>query len=304
MNSVDLQFFCAVASSGGMGKAASQLNTVQSNVTAHIRKLEEELGVPLFYRASNGVTLTSAGERLLPFATHASQLFSDAKRAVVGVGEPMGELNIGSMETTAALRLPAIFSRYLHRFPEVDLHLTTGPTEDLIARVLTREIEGAFVSAPIVHPELTTVSAFEEQLVFIAPAYVTHEDGLRAFMQKQPGVRILVFRSGCSYRQRLERFLSTKGIVDIRRMELGTLDGIIGCVSAGMGISLIPRVVAEAAMRFNAISIHPMPANIGTVETLFVYRNDTFLSAALQSFIAGIGSVEDGGRLTLAATGT
>lgn len=304
MNSVDLQFFCAVASSGGMGKAASQLNTVQSNVTAHIRKLEEELGVPLFYRVSNGVTLTSAGERLLPFATHASQLFSDAKRAVVEVGEPMGTLNIGSMETTAALRLPAIFSRYLQRYPDVDLHLTTGPTEDLMTRVLSREIEGAFVSAPIVHSELTTLPAFEEQLVFIAPAQVTDEDSLRTFMQRRPGIRILVFRAGCSYRQRLERYLSTLGILDIRRMELGSLDAIIGCVSAGMGISLIPRVVAEAALRFNALSIHPMPAHVGTVETVFIHRKDAFLSAALQSFIAGIGRAEEEGRFTLAATGT
>jgi len=66
MDASDLRIFEAVARLGGMNRAAAALNTVQSNVTARIRALEEQLGVQLFRRTSRGVSLTAAGERLLP----------------------------------------------------------------------------------------------------------------------------------------------------------------------------------------------------------------------------------------------
>jgi len=66
MDTADLKFFEAVARLGGMSRAAAELNTVQSNVTARIRVLEDELGTPLFHRHARGVTLTDAGRRLLP----------------------------------------------------------------------------------------------------------------------------------------------------------------------------------------------------------------------------------------------
>ena len=68
MDAGDLRIFEAVARLGGMNRAAAELNTVQSNVTARIRQLEDELGTRLFHRNSRGVTLTDAGERLLSYA--------------------------------------------------------------------------------------------------------------------------------------------------------------------------------------------------------------------------------------------
>jgi DNA-binding transcriptional LysR family regulator len=65
MDAADLKVFATVARIGGMNRAANELHTVQSNVTARVRTLEEELGVQLFYRGQKGVTLTAAGERLL-----------------------------------------------------------------------------------------------------------------------------------------------------------------------------------------------------------------------------------------------
>ncbi|MGV8919277.1 MAG: LysR family transcriptional regulator, partial [Pseudomonas sp.] len=285
MNSVDLQFFAAVATSGGISKAALVLNTVQSNVTGRIRRLEEELGAPLFYRDSKGVSLTSAGERLLPYALHAAQILTDAKRAVDGFGEPEGALNIGSMESTVALRLPPLFSDYLHKYPKVDLHLETATTQELVQKVHSRDIEGAFVAEPINHEGLVVHTAFEEQLVFISPARFKKYSQLLSFMRDSAAMRILVFRSGCSYRCHLERFLADEGINNSRCMELGTLDGIIGCVAGGMGISLIPRVVAESVKGWRDIAIHGMPGKRGMVSTVYVHRQDLLVSPAHQRFI-------------------
>ena len=86
MDAADLRVFEAVARLGGINRAATELNTVQSNVTSRIRQLEDELGVRLFERLSRGVALTAAGRRLLPFAHKVRDLLVDARRVVVDDG--------------------------------------------------------------------------------------------------------------------------------------------------------------------------------------------------------------------------
>ena len=111
MDAADLKFFEQVAQSGGMSRAAEKLNTVQSNVTRRIRALESELNVSLFNRTGRGVSLTPAGERLLPFAIRVAWLIDEAASTIGDDGRPKGSLVIGSLETTAALRLTPIRSR-------------------------------------------------------------------------------------------------------------------------------------------------------------------------------------------------
>ena len=81
MDATDLKVFEAVARHGSMNRAAAELNTVQSNVTARVRALELELGVLLFQRHARGVKVTPAGRRMLPFSARISRLLSDAKAA-------------------------------------------------------------------------------------------------------------------------------------------------------------------------------------------------------------------------------
>src|SRR5689334_4690355 len=93
MESSDLRIFEAVARAGGITRAAADLNTVQSNVTARLRLLERELGTPLFFRHSRGVTLTPAGRELLPYASKIGALLAEARRAL-NDATPQGALCI------------------------------------------------------------------------------------------------------------------------------------------------------------------------------------------------------------------
>jgi len=123
MNAADLKVFEAVARLGGMGRAAEALHTVQSNVTARIRRLEQELGTPLFRRHARGVEPTPAGLRLLPYALRAARLLEEARRAALDDGTPAGPLVVGSLETTAALHLTPVLTAFAAAHPAVDLTL-------------------------------------------------------------------------------------------------------------------------------------------------------------------------------------
>jgi DNA-binding transcriptional LysR family regulator len=271
MDAANLRIFETVARLGGM----------KSNVSARVRHLEEMLATPLFDRRSNGVVLTAAGQRLLPFAVRIARLLDDARRAVDDDGRPNGVLTLGSLETTAALRLSPVLSAYASAFPEVDLVLRTGTSAELIEQVLGHRLEGAFVCGPIDHPELEQEAVFEEKLVVVTAGAVRSIDQLA----RAVGLKIVVLRAGCSYRQRLEEVLARRGIVGLRRLEFGTLDSIIGCVAAGLGVTLLPEAVVAAARREGRVAVHELPASEARVETLFIRRHDAYVSSALDAFL-------------------
>ena len=281
MDAGNLRVFEAVARLGGMNRAASELHTVQSNVTARIRQLEEELRTPLFHRHSRGVALTAAGHRLLPYAARVRSLLDEARRAVEDDGRPKGLLHIGSLETTAAIRLSPLLADYARLYPEVDLGLTTGTSAELIDAVLARRVEGAFVCGPVDHPELDETTLFREEMVLVTAPGLPSLDGLAA----RGDLKIIVLRAGCSYRQRLEATLAGRGVVGLRLLELGTIDGIVGCVAAGLGVTLLPRGIVAVPVREGRVAVHELPREDGLVETVFVRRKDAFVSRALTAFL-------------------
>src|SRR6202171_4883821 len=281
----DLLTFSTFARLGGITRAADELNTVQSNVTNRVKALEAEICIRLFERHSRGMTLTGAGRRLLPYAQRMAALSREAVLAARDDGEPGGPLAIGSMETTAAVRLPSLLAEFHRRFPAVQLTLRTAPTADLVDAGRDGGRGGAFVAGPIDHGELTAITAFREELVLVTARRWTNLAALRAGTPES-GPTALVFRTGWPYRQRLEQVFSEFGWPSAARFELGTLDGMIGCVAAGMGVTLLPRAVVERNDQHGNINVHTLNAAQSRVETLFIQRRSAHQYSALQGFAA------------------
>ncbi len=285
----DLSTFSAVARCGGITRAADELRTVQSNVTNRIKALETEVGVLLFERHSRGMKLTGAGRRLLPYVERLAALSREAMVAACDDGVAKGTLAIGSMETTAAVRLPPLLARFCRAFPAVRLTLRTGPTAALVAAVLDGSLDGAFVAGPVDHPDLAFVSAFNEELVLVS---ARRWPNLAALRKGTPevGPAALVFRSGCSYRQRLEQVLAELGWPTSARLEFGTLDGIIGCVAADMGVTLLPRSVVARSGLSSSVRVHALSRSHKRVETIFIRRRTVHEDSALRSFVSCVAS--------------
>jgi len=126
MDFASLQVFKAVADAGGISGAARKLHRVQSNVTTRIQQLEASLGTQLFFREKGRLHLSPSGELFLNYAEQLLKLSQQARDAVSG-GVPRGVLRMGTLESTAASRLPALLSRYHKRYPAVRVELTTAP---------------------------------------------------------------------------------------------------------------------------------------------------------------------------------
>ncbi len=170
---------------------------------------------------------------------------------------------------------------YVASHPAVDLVLRTGTTCELVHDVFEQRLEGAFVCGPVNHPELEEEAVFREELVLLTDRSVRSLEGLA----HKRDLKIVVLRAGCSYRLRLEAILAKRGIVGFRLLEFGTIEAIFGCVSAGLGVTLLPRSLIGQVWRDDRLTVHKLPKTEAHVETTFIRRREAFASSALLAFL-------------------
>ncbi|NOV00939.1 LysR family transcriptional regulator [Paenibacillus planticolens] len=281
MESADLRVFQMVAREGSVTKAAGRLGYVQSNITARIQQLESELQTVLFFRHNRGMSLTSNGKTLLAYADKIVGLLDEAVLAMSSSAEPSGPLLIGSTQTAAAVRLPKLLAFYYEQHSNVQLSLTTGHSQFLIEKVLRYELDGAFIGCSYTHPDLQSIPAYEEELVVAAGPHTANL--IEALMKP-----ILVFSPGCSYRDVLEQWLQSIGTPHPVIMEFGMLEAIIGGVSAGLGISLMPKAVTQKHEAEGLIRTFAIPQPYRFIKTEFITRKDAFVSSSLNALIGMI----------------
>jgi DNA-binding transcriptional LysR family regulator len=284
MDSGDLRIFQMVARTGSITQAADRLGYVQSNVTARIRQLEAELGTVLFHRHNRGMTPTSSGIALLAYADRILRLMDEAFQSVASSSEPRGPLAIGSTQSCAAVRLPKLLADYHRKYPDVQLSLLTGNSARMTESVLRCEVDGAFVSDPVLSEELEAIPAFEEELVLVC------REDCRS-LEDAAASPLLVFSGGCTYRAVLEQWLRENRWKPPQTMEFGTLETILGGVEAGLGVSLLPRslISAQTARR---LAVFRLPDRYSRSTTFFVRRKDAFVSCPLRLFIELLPSAE------------
>ncbi|WP_076591433.1 LysR substrate-binding domain-containing protein [Herminiimonas arsenitoxidans] len=278
MDLKSLRLFIAVAETGSFVAAAERHHTVQSNVTAHIKKMEDEVGVQLIDRGGR-VRLTSAGFTMMTYAERIIQAHDEAIALFKG-GHISGSLRVGAMETTTALRLPPLLTHFHSAFPEVDLKLTTGPTADLVAGLNEGRFDCVFIAGKLENPRLYQFKAYKEELVLVSATPLT----VMPSAEELASSTFLVFGQGCSYRQRVDVLLSDSGVYSSRMVDFGSLDAILGCVGAGMGYALIPKVVFDAHQHRFPIYSLALSARLGEVNTYFVAAETNTWTPALTSF--------------------
>jgi LysR family transcriptional regulator, cell division regulator len=267
----DVLIFLNAVRSGSITKAANRLNTVQSNVTARIKKLEEALGVPLLSRHARGVRLTSGGEAVLPMALRLDALLNDLGYAF-GRRIPVKEakLRLGAIETVAAVQLPRLVSQFLRDSPHVDISVQAGSSSRLIKQVKDGELDAAFVSRTFGLPNFREELIFEDKLVVLAPKTIKTLSALLNAIRN--GLKVMVL-------------LRANGIHPDRIMEIGTLEGIIGFVETGVGVAAMPKSFVQTLLRGRKLVLLPLPKDIATIQTFVVSSQISESSLLVNAFV-------------------
>jgi len=264
-----LRIFAAIVQEGGVTNAARRVGRVQSNVSTRIRQLEEGLAVKLFVRDGRRLHLSAAGEQLFEYAPRLLSLAEEARMAVQDK-RPRGVLRLGAMESTAAVRLPSRLKEYHRRYPEVTIELRIGNPRVLGAAILAGNLDAAIVAEPVASEPFEKVAVFREEMVILSRAERT------AGRRKPLSTRVmLAFEHGCPHRKRLEAWYQRRGEMPERIVELGSYHAMLGCISAGMGIALLPKSVLSTFPEAQSLQVHKLPPHERVVDTVMIWRNGT-----------------------------
>lgn len=247
----DLILFRTVAEVGSITRAGERLNRVQSNVTARVKRLERQLGVSLFVRGRRGMSLTPEGKRLMDYADRLLALAEEA-RSDLGAHEPSGRLQIGSMESTAAVHLPHLLSRLHAAYRALEVQLVTGTSGALIAQLRAGEISAAFVSGDVKEPGLIADPAFVEELVLITHPSIRRPPRPADLRDKT----LVAFSAGCTYRACIETWLAAQGIRPPRTFDVASYHAMLACIAANVGYAFAPRSVLRASSARTAVVAH------------------------------------------------
>ena len=266
----DLTIFSAVVETGGVSRAAEILNRVPSNITARIQKLELELDKKLFIRERNRLRVSPAGEQLFDYAQRILLLADEAIEQLHQT-KPKGKLRIGSMEAVAASRLSPILLQYHDSFPDVELELKTNPTGVLIDQVLAGEIDLALVADPLNDQRLEITPVFNETLVLVSSAshsVICHASDLG----QNP--TLLGFSTRCAYRTRLAEWVKEADLV-ANVIEIHSYHALLNCVTAGMGVGLVPKALLEFYQFKDDLKVHQLPQHLRQTVTSMIWRKDS-----------------------------
>ncbi len=141
--------FIWVARLGGFRKAADQLHLTQPAISTRIAKLEQELSTPLFDRDGGGLTLTRQGTLLLSYAKQLLFVQDEIRKHVADATEVTGLFRVGASETIAQSWLPDFLKAFSAVYPRINIDLTVDISTDLRDKLLTRQLDLAFLMGPI-----------------------------------------------------------------------------------------------------------------------------------------------------------
>lgn len=248
MDLESLRIFDAVAVELSITRAASRLGRAASNVTTRIQQLEADLATELFIRSGKRIALSLAGQQFLTYARRMLALEDEARQMLNGSAEG-GSLRVGSMESSAASRLPQPLAAYNLAYPQTRLLISTGPSVALLDQLRQGLLDCAFVALPAdLNDELTLASnglqglaLWQEELLLVLPAS-------EADVQNPAQVRtrsLAAFKPGCTYRALAEQALHTASDPRWQFQELGSYHAMLACAAAGAAVTVLPRSVLQ-----------------------------------------------------------
>lgn len=282
--------FVKVVEYNNFTKAAESLGYSQAAVTAQIKALESELGVPLFDRIGRGISLTQEGREFLPYAINLLNAEEEARNSVRQPGELTGDLKICSASSYAMGPLPDILLKFMRENPGVNVTLKVSDyLEDTIPRLNRGEIDFLVcMDEENAFPQFTNINAKEEPIIF-----VTYPNNPLAKKKKLKaaeviGDRFLTPDRDIGYCAMLERELRSRGIEMGKTIEIGSVGAIIRMLLDGYGTSFIPEYTAAEYLQSGEL----VRLNVSDIKiklcSYFLCSRERWINPVMKAFIKTI----------------
>jgi DNA-binding transcriptional LysR family regulator len=192
-----LKVFYTVAKRLSFTRAAEELFISQPAVTKHIHELEQQLGVALFERIGNKITVTPAGKIVMH---HAEDIFTSYRNLEYEINqlkhERGGRLQIGASTTIAQYYIPPLLARFNQRYPEIKTSLISGNTEQIEQALLEKNIQLGIIEGSSRNPQLKYTEFAKDEIALIGNVQYTYGNGDTLSAQELAAIPLLVREHG------------------------------------------------------------------------------------------------------------
>ncbi|MBX2836688.1 MAG: LysR family transcriptional regulator [Gammaproteobacteria bacterium] len=280
-----LRMFVAVAEELHFGRAADRMHITQPSLSAHIRALEDDLGVQLLYRTTRAVSLTSAGEAFLPQARSTLASAATAVATARGSSNTSEEfIKLGCIDSVTADLLPDSILKFRKHYPNVQFRLTEMLSGQAIQSMYRRTIDLAFTQVPIDNDVFSSKRVMAEHL-FVA---VNSQHPLA--METDPSLSSIATEpmiiSARSHRpvifDRVYEYLRSHGLEPNVLQEVKETQTSMAMISAGLGLAVVPEWVKLRGQE--GVSFFPFPGEPPQIETHLIWRTED-ANAIIQTFV-------------------
>lgn len=256
MELYQLKTFEAVAEEGQLKRASERLHLSQPAVSAHIKALEETLGVRLFGRTSDGMELTGAGRSLLDLARKALTAVEDIKRAARAMkGEISGQLRIGTLSSPDFIRLGDVLSRTVEHYPHLELELSQEVSGEALEGVQAGRLDASFYLGGALPPGIAGISLTEMVYCIAGPASWKARLS-RADWSGLAQLPWIVTPPDGAIRQIVAQLFVSHGVEPpARHVETDNTAVMSSLVASGVGVSLIREDLAREMERAGEVCI-------------------------------------------------
>ncbi len=252
-----LKTFLVVAEYESISKAAIQLGYTQSGISHTLKRLEEEINLPLFHRNRNGVTLTNVGEELLPIVRNLISVNEQLDQTIYSLqGIHKGDLTIGTFASISILWLPKVIHQFQLDYPDIKIHLKEGGIEEVQHWIQTNNVDLGFCSAQP-DDDFDWIPLKQDPLLAILPKDYPIE-GKDSFdiknFKKQP---FIMSAMGIDYD--IHRVLQNGKVTpDVRFSSMDDY-AIISMVENKLGISILPELIVKGHPSSNILTLPLKP---------------------------------------------
>jgi LysR family hydrogen peroxide-inducible transcriptional activator len=242
-----LRYFLAIVKEGSFTAAAEACAVSQPSLSSQVAKLEDEAGGPLLERHRTGARLTARGRLFLPRATEALRQLEAARKDWADLdGLRRGEVTLGCLPTTGAYVLPPLLRRFRSRYPDLTVKLREESSPRLAEALAAGEIDLAFLDEAGLGPGLRAHTLFSEPLLVAVPQDHRLAGRGAIAVEALADEPLIVMKSGHGYRKIVLDFLTARGLSPRIVYESSGIDTVQALVEAGLGVSLVPRMVRKS----------------------------------------------------------
>ena len=281
--------FYDVAKYGSISKTAQQTYTSQPAISKSIKKLEEELGVQLFYRNLEGVQLTKKGEELLYFVEKSYSNLVIAERNMLETENlERGKLSIGMPSNIGSFFLFDKIIKFHNKYPKIEITIITGSTSTLITLLDSHKVDFVIDSSPINLPSKTEMKI--EKLSEVKYCFVVKKNTKKINYKKIISLKDLKTQplilpiSGTANRKDLDDLLQEKNIEIENVLNIHTSEMIISAIKKELGIGYVIYNLVEDDIKNNELELIPIKEELPTSE-INIVLDKNFLTTAPKKFI-------------------